>query len=238
MEKIAVFVEGLTEQIFICKYLSELGKKHNISIKIESLSGGSKSNPRVISEVTSVTACNDDSGKRFFFLIRNSNTDSKVKSDMIDGLSSLKKAGYKKIIGLRDTFPIKEKEKISKLIKFESFGFPESSIPYTLLYAVAEIEAWFIAENSHFENINNSLTLEFIEKSLNIDLNKIDIEDITHPAKLLHDIYGLVDLAYRKKEKHFQRTIDALDFDLLASKSVSRSSYLKRFINEFSQLIY
>lgn len=236
MKKIAVFVEGLTEQIFICKFLLELGKKHNIEIKIQSLTGGAKSSSRVIEDITTITTFDKQRDQKFYFLIRNSNTDSRVKSDMIDGFKSLEKSGFQKIIGLRDTFPT-DKQDISKLMRFESIGFPNDSIPYNLLYAIAEIESWFISEESHFEKIDETLTLSFIQKSLNIDLVNIDIEEIEHPAELLNNIYQLAGLAYRKKERHFHRTIDALDFDLLISNCIQKSSYLKSFVDEFSELM-
>lgn len=236
MKKIAVFVEGLTEQIFICKFLKELGKKYNIEIKIQSLTGGANSNSRIIEDITTITTFDKQGDQEFYFLIRNSNTDSRVKSDMIDGFDSLQKSGFKKIIGLRDTFPI-DKQDINKLIKFESIGFPKNSIPYNLLYAIAEIEAWFISEESHFEKIDEKLTLDFIQESLNIDLANIDIENIEHPSKFLHSVYQLAGLAYKKKERYFHRTVNALDFDLLISNCIQKSTYLKSFVEEFTELM-
>ncbi|MGK0324229.1 MAG: hypothetical protein ACJAR4_002279 [Psychroserpens sp.] len=237
MKKIAIFVEGLTEQIFIIKFILFLCKKNGVEIKIESLTGGANSSQRTIEDVTVLQSVNKEDVIDFYFLIRNSNTDSKVKSDMIDGLNTLHEAGFSKVIGLRDTYPT-PKNDISNLIKFQGYGFPNSpKIPYSLLFAVSEIEAWFIADTKHFKKIDNKLAPDFIKDNSGVDINNIDIESIEHPAEVLHNIYKLVGLAYRKKERHFHRTIDAMDFDYFVKNGPQRSNYLASFITEFNDIL-
>jgi len=237
MKKIAIFVEGLTEQIFIIKFIQFLCRKNGIEIKIESLTGGAKSTKRSIEEITVLESVNGGEAVEFYFLIRNSNTDSKVKSDMIDGINTLSAAGFSKVIGLRDTYPT-PKSNINNLIKFQEFGFPNpSKIPYCLLFAVSEIEAWFIAETSHFTKIHTSLNSAFIKDNIGVDIGDINIEEIDHPAELLNNIYQLVGLAYKKNERYFQRTVDAMNLDSFTNNCSNRSKFLDLFLAEFNEVL-
>lgn len=75
-----------------------------------------------------------------------------------------------------------------------------------------ETEAWFIAEYTHFEKIDDSLNCQFVKSQLKFDPEVIDVETINHPSRTLHQIYQLAGKRYRKKEWETRRTVNALDY--------------------------
>ncbi|MBO1056310.1 MAG: hypothetical protein HEQ27_07190 [Dolichospermum sp. JUN01] len=98
MKKLAIFVEGKTEQIFVNKLLREIAGTINISIEIQSQEG------RKFVEV--IMKDIETSATKFFVLIYNSGSDIRVASDMKKQYKKLTESGYERIIGLRDIYPI------------------------------------------------------------------------------------------------------------------------------------
>ena len=74
MKKLAIFVEGKTEQIFVNKLLREIAGTINISIEIQSQEG------RKFVEV--IMKDIETSATKFFVLIYNSGGDRRVASDI------------------------------------------------------------------------------------------------------------------------------------------------------------
>lgn len=89
---------------------------------------------------------------------------------------------------------------------------PQLPIPIDFVISVLEIEAWFIAEFSHFEKIDSRLTAKFIKEKLGIDITSLISEDIIQPAKMLNTIYQLVGKGYSKRAKQIQNTVEKLDY--------------------------
>ncbi len=97
---------------------------------------------------------------------------------------------------------------------------------------VMEIEAWFLAEFSHFERVHADLTPGRILKDTGIDVVKGDIQLRYHPADDLHKIYSSVGLGYRKTAAQIKRTVDALSMDALYLDVRSRFPDLNRLLSE------
>ncbi|MTJ31388.1 hypothetical protein [Aphanizomenon sp. UHCC 0183] len=106
MKKLAIFVEGKTEQIFVAKLLREIAGKFQISIEIKSRQGINFDKVIMKDSVTSET--------KFYVLIYNSCRDESVVSDMKEWYHCLTEDGYDRVIGLRDVYPISIADK-SKL---------------------------------------------------------------------------------------------------------------------------
>ena len=92
MNKLAVFVEGQTEQIFTEKLLIEVAGRKNICIEKQELRGGRKYlRKRLYFK-------NLDTKKKYFAYIVDCQSDSTVKSDIMDNYNSLVREGYNSII--------------------------------------------------------------------------------------------------------------------------------------------
>ncbi len=213
MKKMAIFVEGQAELIFVEKLLLEIGNVKQLSIRKEVLSGGSKC-PLTSHLVGEIPETGDT---KYKILIYSSCNEEKVLSDIKDRYMNLKNEGYIKIIGLRDLYPAADYSKrnivrdaIQKDI--ERHGLDRACI----ILAIMEIETWFIAELTHYSKVHPKLTLELINSRI-IDLNSISNfeKEVQNPAELLNTIYRLVNYAYKKKEKQVKRTVNSLGYEEL-----------------------
>lgn len=200
-KKLAVFVEGLTEQEFVIRLLKELAGKRGITFNVQKQHKGHlsfvelRSHPNPDAEV----------------LIANCDTDNQVKSQIAEQYCSLNKAGYSLIIGLRDVHPLTHLD-IPKLLKYMSTGLPHDGAPIHLHLAILEVEAWFLEELTHFERIAPNITKADLSAS-GFDSEKIRAFDLEHPAKVLDDIYKRAGKRYTKQRNRIQRTIDALSYE-------------------------
>lgn len=224
--KTAVFVEGQTEAVFVKRLIEELAGHGNVLFSEEKYEG------QVYHVLYSTGSC----GQQHEALIVNCCNDSRVVSAIVERHQSLLHAGYTCIIGVRDLYPLQG----SQLLAVEAAvaaTLPKSSIPITVVIAVMEVEAWFIEEETHFARIDPSLTCAVIRGGTSYDITSGMSESIGHPARLLHDIYALAGLAYRKKRKHVERTIEALDYTNLYIASQQRSGSLAKFIGALEQAL-
>ena len=77
---------------------------------------------------------------------------------------------------------------------------------------VMEIEAWFLAEHTHFQRIHPDLEPNRINAKLGFNPSSDDMQMRTHPTEDLRNIYALENLAYNKTRNKVQRTIEVLDY--------------------------
>ena len=80
MKKLAVFVEGQTEQLFIEKLLEEAAGKNNISIEKRQALGGQSAKRKL----KLIEASKRDSDHKYFAQIIDCGSDENVKSDIRD----------------------------------------------------------------------------------------------------------------------------------------------------------
>ena len=236
MKKLAIFVEGKTEQIFIDRFLREFIKRQKLSII--SVEAFGKDCPRFTTIITEdITTLNT----KYQILIFNSCNDIRVISDLRERYENLKDEGYSHFIGIRDLYPNYLYNQRDDAVE-ESLFFIKDCINTTIIYATMEVETWFIAELNHYKNIHKDLTFEKIKnKFQNIENFE---KDITHPADFLHNIYKLVDkkymtrklengkIKYKKKEKEIKRTVNALDYENLYLNTTKEIPSLKQLIDE------
>ena len=129
MKKLAVFVEGQTEQIFISKLLVEIAGEKNIFIVQQK----SKINKKGNRSFTAISASSAISSQKYYALICDSGSDSCVKSDILDSLESLTRKNYEKILGLKDVFP-NDFADIPKLERGLKYGMPSRYIPVSFWF--------------------------------------------------------------------------------------------------------
>jgi len=136
-------------------------------------------------------------------------------SEINDRYETLVSAGHIVIIGMRDVAPEFRFNDKPKLLAAFAKNVTHTSIIPLLVLATMEIEAWFLAEHTHFERIDESLTTTKIQTELGIDLTTDDIERRERPSRDLHDIYCLCNLIWTKSQAEVERTVNALDFALM-----------------------
>ena len=130
-KKIACFVEGQTEQIFVERLFQEIAGHKNISIETFKFDG-SKSNRTQPPEPSPVKDA------PFFVLLYDCGTDSQVVSDIRKQHTRLTDKRYQKIIGLRDLYPhpLDKKEEIEKGIRGNLKPLQKIGIPISINIAV------------------------------------------------------------------------------------------------------
>jgi Domain of unknown function (DUF4276) len=217
-KKLAVFVEGLTEQEFTIKLLIELAGSRGIEFEILNQFKGSLS----FAELRSHDA------PEISVLVANCCNDGQVKTQIIDRYSTLKSAGYSLIVGLRDVYPLKH-EDIDPLNENLLVGLPVDTLPIHLHLAILETEAWFLEEISHFARINNKITDAQITAN-GFDHLNTRAHSLDNPAKTLKKIYQSVGEEYKKNKRSIQRTVNELSYEELYINTRSKAPSLDNFI--------
>jgi hypothetical protein len=230
MKRMAIFVEGQTEQLFVTKLLTEIAGEKNISIEQE------KAITKNGNRLFSVIHASKNLNKRYYVLIRDSGNDELVQSDIRDSCENLAKKNYEKILCLRDVYP-KTFADIPKLELGLRYGIPTRFIPIHIILAIMEVEAWFLAETTHFSRIHPSLTNDLIKRNLNFDPETDDVESRPHPSQDLDYIYGLAGFAYNKRKTKVQRTIQVLDYSAIYLTLIGKVKNLKKLIDQIDSFL-
>lgn len=208
MKKVAIFVEGMTEQEFAVKLVSALVGSKGLHFDLRRQFGGKV----VISH--SVPTGDID----FYVLIVDCANDEQVKTQIREQYPTLVTAGYTAIIGLRDVYPLSRSD-IPAIQSGLSNNLPIGVVTPQMHLAVMEVEAWFIGETTHFAQINNTLTVPYIVNN-GFDIVGQLADLWPQPAKVLDEIYKLVNARYvrpngQKTKRRVMRTINALSFEEL-----------------------
>ncbi|WP_425646225.1 hypothetical protein [Agrobacterium leguminum] len=228
MKKIAIFTEGLTEQLFVCSAIRYLAGKRSLHIKRQKLLGGKKF-PTILMNVGADDGNGDDCD--LSFLMIDCANDERVVSAINDNYEHLIDQGYHVIFGVRDLRPSFTLDQLERLLEGSLRALPKGPVTPGLVIAVMEAEAWFIAEHSHFVRMDSSLTLEHIRAQLNIDVDVVS-DEFSHPAKVLSEIYELAGLNYGKSQDDINRTIEAIDLSEFRTGSVFDRSRSARVLFE------
>jgi hypothetical protein len=229
MKRLAVFVEGQTEQLFVEKLLEEIAGANRIRIFKEKIKGG-KTCPKTI---TCIRSDPQDQTKPFYALIVDCSCDNRVKSEIRDQYDSLTRRGYTVIIGIRDVFP-------DDLVRLETglyYGLPTKPVAVEMILAKMEIEAWFLAEISHYERIHPDITLRRAVEALGFDPSNDPIELRPQPSVDLKAVYMLEGLPYDKSRDTVQRTVDALDYAEMLLETWKRVGSLKRLLDALDSFL-
>lgn len=218
MKKLAIFVEGLTEQLFIQSLLREVAAKNELAFELKYAIGG-KSFRRQLVEIK--VPDNPDEPRAVVMII-DSGCDNRVMSDVRENYASLVEADYRSIIAVRDVYPEAYSD-LPKLVQGAKFGIRTKPICVNVVFAIMEIEAWFIAEHTHFPRIHETLSVDVIRKKLGLDVERCAVEDLPRPAAQLNTIYQLAGLCYVKKRDSIQNTLESLDYPKMYFETVKRS---------------
>ena len=156
-KRLAVFVEGQTEQLFLREFIEQIAGQGNIDFECQSI--------RNILQLKQTKAIQNEKHK---ILIYDCQGDEVVKSVILEQRASLVQAGYSMILGLRDLYPetIQDLQKVKAKLQY---GVPTAGVPTHILLAVAEIEAWFLQEHSHFPKIDPTLDVSSFKALFDFD---------------------------------------------------------------------
>ena len=236
MKKIAFFVEGQTEQLFINKLLIEIAGQKNIAIDLRQWRGGSLT-PKQEIFIPQTSLYSHPQSPIYEALIYDCGGDDKVKSDILDQITNLASNGYEEIIGIRDLFPLTDLSRLENGLQFIPPSSRPLPIPFQIIVAVNEIEAWFLAECSHFECIDSRLTNVFIRSIVPFDPCTDDMTLRLNPAEDLKTIYRSVGKSYRKSINHVERTVNCLDYANLYLNVKNNISKLNDLINKIDSFL-
>lgn len=233
MRKLAVFVEGTTEALFVERLVREVVGKRGLTIVRRRGVGGANSPRRFTELLAEATGL---SPSEFYVLIVDAATDSRVASDVREQYDSLVRNGYSAIVTLQDVYPRSSADipAIRKAISYQQKTKPVA--PVNLL-SVREIEAWFLAEHTHLGRIDAALSPELVLAKLGFDCRADDMALREHPAADLSEVYRLVGLGYRKRGSQIQRTVDAIDYAGVFVETASKFDDLLRLVGVLSDFI-
>src|SRR5690242_13306226 len=148
MTAVALFVEGQTELIFVEQLLFKmLGYQHLQIVRQEQ-------HGEFFHDIGVRGAPPDNA--QHVVLLSNCCCDGKVLSAMEERALLLRNQNYDRAIGLRDIHPEPTQE-LDGIYEETTARLALLPLPCEMVIAVREIEAWFLADSSHFTRLNAAL---------------------------------------------------------------------------------
>jgi hypothetical protein len=231
MNKLAVFVEGYTEVVFVEKLIEEVAGENNVLIEHREIRGGN-SKRRTFAQVK---ASKPDTGQRYFVMIVDCGGDKLVKDRVREEHENLTKAGYSKIIALRDVRPGFTHLEVPQLEKGLRTYIKTSLAPVDFILAILEVEAWFLTEFTHFPRIDPAITVAAIRATLGFDPERDDMSTRLMPADDLNRCYAIGGKSYQKRMA--KDTVEALDYALVYLSLPAKIPYLNRLIGSITSFL-
>ena len=238
--KIAIFVEGDTELVFVRHFLNTWYNYDANLLGFECYKLQSNNKYTVPYSIGSRNSEN-------FYEIIIVGNDNSVLSKMLTRAEELGNSGFSSIIGLRDMFCDKYHQasshgrEVSTFLNAKFISAAQKVISQSqlsnkqdihLYFAIMEIEAWLLGMNRLPMVIDSSLTATSIIESLGIDLSQDPEMSIYHPAVVLNSIYNLNGKTYGKHTDDAEGVISQLlreDFEQLYSSGKCQS--FQQFVN-------
>jgi hypothetical protein len=232
MNKMAIYVEGQTELIFIKKLIKEMAQNLNFAVETFVIEGGTTC-PKTISKNGAIKGVSTDSEIEFYVGIYNCRQDERVVTEIKANYSSLVKKGFSTILGIRDVYP-NISDLIPKLRMASKHKVKTSPINPIIILATMEVEAWFLNEHHHYSSLHENLNNEVIKTNLGFSPKDDDLSSRFHPSQDLHEAYQLVGLAYKKDKYRVSRTVDNLSYENLYLEVVEKNNSFKELVDELN----
>jgi hypothetical protein len=209
MRRLAIFVEGYTELLFIEKLIREVAELKNTAIHLRQIKGGGHNSgiPKKYIELQITSATPAPS---HYFLIVDCGGEDLVAQRIREEQATLTRSGYEAIIGIRDVYPKFTHLDIPKLTRGLRYGLKTNLCHVQFVLSVMELEAWFLAEHTHFVRVDPVLNCELIQTKLGFDPANEGMTKRLTPRQDLSAAYSLVAAQYIKGAA--SSTIDRLDF--------------------------
>ncbi len=205
MIKVAVFVEGQTELVFVREYLLKMFDYQDVWIECYTLFTDNSFNTTEYAYPNSIAG--------YYFQIINVGNDNAVLARILKREQFLWNSGFCKIFGLRDMYSRAYRDEVQDgaiseevNIKFlkgtrqtisERANRPDS---IHFCFAIMEIEAWILGIDNLYNALDDSL-LSTITAKLGCDIKSIDPEkEFFHPSAVLTEIFRLKGMGYNKNK--------------------------------------
>lgn len=232
MKKLCIYVEGKTEQIFVEKLVTEIANKNEISLSVYMMSGGGK-NSGIAKSFSIIRDDKINEKTKYYIQIINCQSDNRVQSEIRSNCISMQNAGFEKILGIRDLYPL-ELNKLNLVKQLAVIQNKDLHIIAKSIISAFEIETWFLSEFSFLQKINKKLTYESIKK-IGFDLKNDRLDkDLKYfcSSNVLNIIYNSVGRTYDKKEKKIKDVVEKLDYEMLYLKLRNKLEALDEFLSE------
>ncbi|WP_186102457.1 DUF4276 family protein [Burkholderia gladioli] len=221
-KKIAFFVEGQTEAIFIKQFIFEYLGHQAANVTREQMHGG------YIHEIEAIGSPPEETD--YEILVVDCQNDERVLTAMSDRHQSLARSGFSHVIGIRDLFP----QDLSDLDDLTSdtdqhIAALNSTISIKMIIATMEIESWFLSDPDFFQSIDASLDSAAVKTICGIDFSTVDTQTIDHPASLIEKILDNVSKFYKKREKDTYKILSHLNYTEIFLSGKKRNKSLEIF---------
>lgn len=243
--KIAVYVEGQTELIFLCHFLRKWfdNDPTEVCIRYWELSG--------VRRIKHDLSFGDTNSKRIYTII-NAGNDNKSLSEAIKRAPIQRNNGFDKVLVLRDMLSKSYDDNnkliphdIDPLLNKKFIDSAQKAIDDRGIngfvychFAIMELESWLLGMGWFLQKVDPILTQEYLKSSkLRLDLNKDPEISLYRPAKKLRKIYSHIGSLYRKREDEIisiMNLLEKLDFTalLLSGKCNSFSDFVYNLTNK------
>jgi hypothetical protein len=228
MKRIAIFVEGLTEQILVRKLLEKVMNDKRIAVQTVKITGGHN----IRMSFTVMHAAQLDRNTKYYVLIYDCGGETNVKGYLMTQREQLLSRGYSCILGLRDVYPTFSRKEIPRLKKGLNFKIPQNGAFTRIYLAIMETEAWFLGEYTHLRKVSPKLTPEFIQKRLGFNPKSENMEERERPANDLKRVYKLANHDYTKKRDRLNSIVNKLDFNFFTHRLARKMSSLGDFVGQ------
>ncbi len=231
MKKLAIFVEGLTEQILVRQMLQTVLDQNRIAIQTVKITGGHN----VRMSFTVMRAAHVDFQTDYYILVYDCGGETNVKGYMLAHREKLVSSGYTMILGLRDVYPNFERDQIPKLLRGLNHQLPQKKARTQIYLAIMETEAWFLGEYRHLKKVSRMLTPEFVAKHLGFNPRTENMEDRNHPSDDMKAAYQLAGHDYTKKRDRLNAVVRKLDFNFFTHGLADKMPSLGAFVSGLEQ---
>lgn len=224
MKRAVVFVEGQTEQVFVCRLVREL--KPGVAVVVQRERAG------LISKVWGQVGA-----AAFEVVVIDCGSDGRVLASMKEHQGRQAAQGFVLQVGLRDVAPA-AREIIARS-RAELGRSADPRMRSALCFAVMEVEAWFLGSIGHVASSGwePPMSVERSREILDSHLRAGSLEDLASPSKVIDDIYTRQGHRYRKSGDVTKRIVNALDLDELYMTAADRLPHLQELFVELEQFL-
>jgi hypothetical protein len=216
MKKIAIFVEGQTELIFVREYLLKQFEYQGIDLECRNLFKDEK--------IQSAEYDFPNKEAKVHFQIINVGNDTSVLQRILKREQLLWNAGYERIIGLRDMYSsdyieaMKQPREIKPELNRKFIEGTNKTLeqkakePQNIKFhfAIMELEAWFLGIPELWER--KGISNQSIKDKIGFDLSTIDPETtFLHPAETIKDILKIINEPYRKQASEVESLVSCIE---------------------------
>ena len=215
--KFAVYVEGLSELLFVADFLQKYFTYDSAQCGIICINLNADD---ALKEMR-YPKLGDESSKNYYQIV-NVNNDNRVVSKMKKDLPRLLNNGFDVVIGLKDVYgssynnlenrSIVNRAVIEKLHKIQFDSICAGDSDCRLHFAIMEYEAWMLSLISHSVELKG-FDVEDLFRQVKLDITQDPEVTIYHPYPKVREIFMLCGEDYNKHEKDMCSFLSTLSKD-------------------------